>query len=43
MEDEEAGRDTFFAALAAEVEGEEEEEGTQSGLLPSQEHIEAPA
>lgn len=49
MEDEEAGRDTFFAALAAEVEGEEEEEKmcapakaeTQSVLLPSKEHIAA--
>ena len=53
LEDEEAGRDTFFAALAAEVEGKEEEEeqeetcvpakaGTQPELLPSQEHTEAP-
>ena len=62
-EEGEADRDIFFAALAAEVEGDEEEEemcvpakgthqsttlmgpkaGTQSGLLPSQEHIEAPS
>ena len=39
-EEDEAERDTFFAALAAEVEGEEEEEETQTGLLPSQEHTE---